>query len=143
MSKDTSNENQAKKFALGALIAGLFGYLAGILTAPKSGKETRRDIQDKTSQAVAEAEKQLKRAQDELDELLKRGQRLKRDIPKQAEADWAKATEAAGEAKDRVVEILSALRNGAGDNEDLEKAVKDANDAVTHLKDYLSRGKKD
>ncbi|MEO9179762.1 MAG: hypothetical protein ABI221_02675, partial [Candidatus Saccharimonadales bacterium] len=81
--------------------------------------------------------------QDELDDLLKRGQRLKQDIPKQAEADWSKATQAAGEAKDKVVEILTALRNGAGDNEDLEKAVKDANDAVSHLKDYLSRGKKD
>ena len=137
-----SKDNQSKKFAIGAVLAGIFGYLAGILTAPKSGKQTRQDIQDKTSQAVRQAEEQLKRAQNELDELLQKGQKLRRDIPKQAEADWAKAARSASEAKDKIVGILTDLRSGVGDNEDLEKAIKDANDAVSHLKDYLSRDKK-
>jgi len=41
MSKDTG-----KKVALGALIAASVGYVAGVLTAPKSGKETRQDIKN-------------------------------------------------------------------------------------------------
>ena len=35
-----------KKFALGALFAAAIGYIAGILTAPKSGKETREDLKN-------------------------------------------------------------------------------------------------
>jgi gas vesicle protein len=34
------------KFAIGALLGAAAGFVAGILTAPKSGKETREDIKD-------------------------------------------------------------------------------------------------
>jgi gas vesicle protein len=46
---------KTKRFAIGALIVGAVGYVAGILTAPKSGKETRADIsqmRDKTNEAI-------------------------------------------------------------------------------------------
>lgn len=38
------------KFALGAIIGAAAGIVAGLLTAPKSGKETRADIKDKASE---------------------------------------------------------------------------------------------
>jgi gas vesicle protein len=34
-------ENTGKKIALGAAVAGVVGYLGGILTAPKSGRSRR------------------------------------------------------------------------------------------------------
>lgn len=34
------------KFAIGALLGAAAGFVAGILTAPKSGKETREDLKD-------------------------------------------------------------------------------------------------
>jgi gas vesicle protein len=43
------------KFALGALIGAGAGLIAGILTAPKSGKETRADIKAKASDVKAKA----------------------------------------------------------------------------------------
>jgi gas vesicle protein len=60
----------SKKWALGAIIAGIAGYIAGILTAPKSGKETRQDIKDAAEQGMAEAEKQLKKLHTQMSDLL-------------------------------------------------------------------------
>ena len=48
------------KWAAGAVVAGVAGYVAGILTAPKSGKETREDIKHAATKAKTEAEKKLK-----------------------------------------------------------------------------------
>ena len=59
-----------KKVALGtALVAGA-GYLAGILTAPKSGKETRKDIANTAVKAKIETEKKLKQAHSEIRDLI-------------------------------------------------------------------------
>lgn len=43
------------KFALGALIGAAAGLVAGILTAPKSGKETRADIKAKATEVKGKA----------------------------------------------------------------------------------------
>lgn len=45
------------KYALGTAVAAGIGYVAGILTAPKSGKETRQNIQDQAIKAKKESEK--------------------------------------------------------------------------------------
>lgn len=57
------------KFAIGALIGAAAGLVAGILTAPKSGKETRQDIADKTGElkdGAAKKADQLKQKAGEL-----------------------------------------------------------------------------
>lgn len=38
------------RFPLGALVGAAAGLVAGVLTAPKSGKETRKDIVKKSQQ---------------------------------------------------------------------------------------------
>src|ERR1700749_2579201 len=55
-----------RKFAIGAALSALAGYIAGILTAPKSGKETRENIRTKTEASYATAEKELKKLHTEL-----------------------------------------------------------------------------
>lgn len=50
------------KKALFAIAAAAAGFAAGILTAPKSGKETRADLKKKAGQVKQQAEKQAKRA---------------------------------------------------------------------------------
>ena len=63
-------------FAIGAAIAAGVGYLAGILTAPKSGKETRADIKAKANElkekAEAEVDKAKSSATDALDDAKKK-----------------------------------------------------------------------
>lgn len=43
------------KFALGALLGATAGVVAGMLTAPKSGKETRADLKRKADEFKHEA----------------------------------------------------------------------------------------
>lgn len=45
------------KFALGAIFGAAIGAVAGILTAPKSGKETRAEIKSKAEKMKTEAMK--------------------------------------------------------------------------------------
>lgn len=45
------------KFALGALIGTAAGIVAGLLTAPRSGKETRADIKGKAAELKKQAVK--------------------------------------------------------------------------------------
>lgn len=47
------------KFALGALFGAAVGMVAGILTAPKSGKETRADLKVKADEAKKKADKAI------------------------------------------------------------------------------------
>ncbi|MCL1876472.1 YtxH domain-containing protein [Candidatus Saccharibacteria bacterium] len=45
------NKSKAKGFAMGAVFGAAVGVVAGLLTAPKSGKETRADIKEKAGEA--------------------------------------------------------------------------------------------
>ncbi|WP_070121325.1 YkuS family protein [Bacillus marinisedimentorum] len=46
-----SSKETAKQMGMGALAGGVVGYVAGMLLAPKSGKQMRNDIAEKTQQA--------------------------------------------------------------------------------------------
>jgi gas vesicle protein len=52
------------KFVLGALIGAAAGVVAGMLTAPKSGKETRADIKAKAAELKGEAAKRVEDVKD-------------------------------------------------------------------------------
>ena len=45
------------KFALGAIMGAAAGIVAGLLTAPKSGKMTRQDIKEKAVELKNRASK--------------------------------------------------------------------------------------
>ena len=49
------HENQQGHFFMGLLIGGALGALAGILFAPKSGKELRSDIKEKGNDVLKDA----------------------------------------------------------------------------------------
>src|SRR3990172_768897 len=68
MAKD--DEHSGRKIALGAFFGAIAGFVTGILTAPKSGKETRADIAEKVSEVKQEGVEQLQNLHDELDELV-------------------------------------------------------------------------
>jgi len=133
---------KGKNVAIGAAIAGVAGYVAGILTAPKSGKETRKDIHDKAIQTKVEAEKQLKKLHSQLDELLKQGKEASTKLSDSAKAEWVKLAATAVSSKDKVRAVLSSIHEGGTDDKDLQKAVQDATTAVDHLKDYLAKNVK-
>jgi gas vesicle protein len=131
--------NDAKKFAIGAGVAALAGFLAGILTAPKSGKETRQDIKDTAQRSVTQAEKELKKLHTELSELLEDLVGKKDDLRGKAAQEVQDVVDKAKVSKEKARELLSALHEGDAEDKDLKQAIADANQAIDHIKDYLKK----
>jgi gas vesicle protein len=132
----------SNKWALGALVAAAAGYVGGILTAPKSGKETRQDIKDSAAKAKAEAEKKLKQAQKELMDLMDKVKAHKSSATSRAKTELDELVKKAQGAKDKASEMLSAAHEGEANDKDLQKAIDEAKKASEHLKKFLSNAQK-
>lgn len=132
-------ENVAKKVAIGSAIALTAGYVAGVLTAPKSGKETRADLKKAASKSAARAEKELKKLNSELDKTIKQAKATGAKASARTKQELDALTVKAKEAKATTRELLSAVRSGGADNKELDKAIKEANDSIEHLKQYLKK----
>ncbi len=128
-----------KKFAIGAAIAGTAGYLAGVLSAPKSGRETRDDIKDATSRGVSEAEKDLKKLHTQLGKLLGEAKDKSSDLTGKTQQELTDLLDKAKDTKEKAREMLSAIHEGSAEDKDLRRAIADANKAVDHIKDYLKK----
>lgn len=139
MSKDKHSNSNAKKFAVGAALAAAAGYVVGTLTAPKSGKDMRQEVKDTAAKGVAEAEAQLQNVQDELKELLDDATDRGDKMNKKAKGELEDLSSKAGDAKDKMTDIIHALRKGKADSKELQKAINDAKTAVKHLRKYLSK----
>lgn len=128
-----------KKFAISAAIAGTAGYLAGLLTAPKSGRETRDDIKDATNRGITEAEKDLKKLHTELGKLLSEAKSKGSDLTGKTQQELNDLLDKAKDTKEKAREMLSAIQEGSAEDNDLRRAIADANKAVDHIKDYLKK----
>lgn len=128
-----------KKIAVGTLIAGAAGYVAGLLTAPKSGRATRQDIKNAADNTVSEAERQLKKLHTELTELLSETKKRGKDVQGKARTEFDDITSKAVDAKEKAREILSAIHEGDTENKELHRAMNDASKAIKHLRAYLKK----
>jgi len=128
-----------RNWAIGTLAAIAAGYVAGILTAPKSGKETRQDIKSAAAKTKLEAEKKLKALHSELNERIETGKQMAKEVKGAAKTELVEALGQAQLAKEKVRQILSALHEGDADDADLKKAVTEAKDALKHLKKFVSK----
>ena len=125
--------------AVGGIVIAGVSYLAGILTAPKSGRETRRDIRRKAAQVKREAERTLKKRHDDLAKLLDEAQTQARKVKGKASTELKAVIEAGETVKQKTREILSAIHEGDAEDHDLDKAVKEVTSAVDHLKKYVAK----
>jgi gas vesicle protein len=128
-----------RNVALGTLIAAGIGYAAGVLTAPKSGKETRKDIQAAAVRAKKEAEKNFKELYAELSKLIDVAMAQGKKLADSKKPEFDKAVAKAQKAKKKVSEILSAIHEGEADDKDLKKAVNEVNAAIEHLRKYVEK----
>ncbi|HEU4914510.1 MAG TPA: YtxH domain-containing protein [Candidatus Saccharimonadales bacterium] len=135
MSKSTT-----KKWAIGTFIAAIAGYVAGILTAPKSGKETRKDIKEGVEHGVAEAEKTLKKLHTQLSDLTAEAKEKATTLKGVAQKDLQVALDKTTVVREKAREMLGAIHEGNKvEDKDLRKAIDDANKAIDHLKTYLKK----
>lgn len=130
-------DKRTSKFAVATLIAAAAGYVAGVLTAPKSGKETRKDIKDVAQSKITELEKRLKSIHTELSSQLTKAKKQAGDLKGKAKKEADTLIERATKAKDKTRVALSSIHGGEADDKELQKAIDDAEKAVEHLKQYI------
>jgi gas vesicle protein len=128
-----------KSLALGGIVAAAAGYVAGLLTAPKSGKQTRDDLKQTADKGLAEAEKDLKILHVQLEKAIGQAKTNQSKLSTKAQSQLKDALAGAKDAKEKAGEVLSAVRQGSAKDKDLEKAVKDAKASLKHLRDYLKK----
>jgi len=128
-----------KNMAIMAGIAAAAGFVAGLLTAPKSGKETRDDIKSATKRGLSEAEKQLKALSAELGSALDDAKSQGKAMGARAGKQLDDLTDRANVAREKVREMISAVHEGDAEDEDLQTAMHQARRALDHLKEYLKK----
>jgi gas vesicle protein len=102
---------------VGLLIGGLIGVVAGVLFAPKSGKETREDIARTTDDL-------LYRAKDEYEKAVEKSKAVYEEAVKLLKDLELSAKEKVHEAEGRVSEIASHSTDKIQDSKNrLKKAI--------------------
>ncbi len=130
---------KTKNLAIFTTIAAGIGYVTGILTAPKSGKETREDIKVVAVKNKKELEDRLKTLHDEASKLIAGGEATLKSLGEKASSELKAAVSTAQNAKDKAKAVLSALHEGEADDKDLNKAVTELNKAIENLKKYAKK----
>src|SRR5258708_3440141 len=120
------DKHAGRKLAIGTALAGAVGYVTGILTAPKSGRETRGDIADKAEEIKEGGQEQLQTANDELVELIKVAKNKSVALGSKARVEFNEAVVAAKDAQNKAGHVLKAVRAGEADDPELSKAIKQA-----------------
>lgn len=68
----SAKKNGAGGFFLGALLGTVAGGIAGLLTAPKSGKETRADLEKQGKKALKAAKNNIDKASKDAQKMFNR-----------------------------------------------------------------------
>ncbi len=89
---------RAYDFIKGLLVGGLIGAVIGILYAPKSGKETRKEIGRKTEELIAKAEEEYELA-------LEKSKKVYAAAVKRLQQMESSAKEKVGEMEEKVGEL--------------------------------------
>jgi gas vesicle protein len=130
-------ENTGRKMAVSALIAGAAGYLGGLLTAPKSGKETRKQLAEEAEGLKESTEEQLQKANDELKVVIKDAKTKTVSLSAQAREEFNEALIRAKDAQNKATTTLKAMKSGEAEDPELNKAVKQAKQAAKNLSKYF------
>ena len=128
-----------KNIALAAGVAAAAGFVAGLLTAPKSGKETREDIKKAAKSGLAQAEHQLKTLSNELGDAVNEAKARSKDLTGRAGMELDELAGRATAAREKVREMISAVHDGDAEDDDLRLAVDQGSSALKHLRDYMRK----
>jgi gas vesicle protein len=131
--------NTTKKVLIGTAMGLAAGYVVGILTAPKSGRETRQDIKDVSTKAWRAAEIRLKQLYRDMGDLIEQATDKARELRGLSKRKLEDLVDDTKEAQYKVKEVLSAIHDGDADDPELDMAIKQATEARQHLKNYLAK----
>lgn len=132
-----SDNNRGGKMLMGMVVAGMAGYLAGVLTAPKSGSETRQDIKNSAGRVVADIQERIENLREDIDDLIVIATDKSYELRGRAKNQLNDSIEAARDARSKAATITKAFRDGEADEPELNKALKQLKDAKKNLTKYL------
>lgn len=132
------DKRERKGLALGAVIGAVAGVVTGILFAPKSGKETRKDIKDAAVKASDTVQDEAKKLQAEAVELLDKLEAVAKDkTGKVSDSAKTHAKDLKEKASD-LAEIAKSFKAGKSTDKDLNDAIKQVKAAKASIKTFLS-----
>lgn len=131
--------SKRRNVAVGTILAAGAGYLMGVLTAPKSGRETRKDIRRAAQKAKAETERKLKKAHTELVDTLQQVSKTAQKTRTKASAELQAALKQAEKVRQKTRQLLSAVHEGEAEDQDLQRALDEVKSALGHLKKYVKK----
>jgi gas vesicle protein len=132
-------ENFRKGLLIGILTGGALGAALALLYAPKSGKELRKDIRDKSDEYLDEAEKYIAEAKDKAIDLInegkKRSEKLIKDAKDKSDQLLKDAEKLFHDAKGKGNEYLSTGKETIEQKKDqVKSAIKAGVDAYKETK---------
>ncbi len=125
------------KFGFGIILGAIAGVIAGFLTAPKSGKETREDIKKKAHEVKGSAERRLKDAHKELGKLIDDTTAKAEKLKGQARDELKYLTSKAEDLKAQIKSAITSIKSGDDDNDDatIDQLLKD----LSALKEKIAK----
>ncbi len=117
----------------GTIVAVAAGYVLGILTAPRSGKSTRKQIATKANEAVTQIEKQLKDMYKQSQEMI---DKFNKDNPKMSQGLKDLKAKAIA-CQEKIKELLTSIHGDDSTEEDLHKAVSEAQKSLDSINKTL------
>jgi gas vesicle protein len=135
----SSNNNNVKGFLIGFLAGGAVGAIIALLTTPKSGKELRGDIKQKSGEYFDEADKYYQEKKIKAEEMFNEGKRkysmMMNDLKSKPEVILKDAERFYSDAKIKTKEVLhSGKEKIETETERLKSSVKDGIDAYNEAK---------
>jgi len=117
----------SKKKGLYALTIGaIIGFAAGIISAPKSGKETREAIKSETGKKISSMEDGLKTLYKTLSKDVKSLDSRTKKLSGKAKKDLQALKKKATAVKKKIKMILSDMRDGLADDADVNQVLREA-----------------
>lgn len=123
------NTGSGVSFFKGLLFGGFIGAGLALLYAPKSGKELREDLKEKSTEIKSEAEKYYAEAKDISSDLLVDGLKKAELLKKEAEQKF-------DEAKKKVEEMLAESKRLS------DEVIEKAEEKIAVAQDKIETGKK-
>ncbi len=132
-----NDKNNSGKLVVGMFIAGLAGFAAGVLTAPKSGSETRQDIKRTANRVVADLQERIENLREDIDDLIIIATDKSYELKGRAKNQLDDAIEKAKDARTKASTVAKAVKNGEAEEPELNRAIKQLSDAKKNLTKYL------
>jgi gas vesicle protein len=135
----SGENNHGKGLLIGLLIGGAIGAIAGLLFAPKSGRELRQDIKNKSDEYLDDAERYVAdartKAKDLINEGKKRSERLISDAKTKSDELLKDAEKIFSDAKSKASgAVQTGKRTIENETDKLKTAFKAGVDAYKESK---------